>query len=389
MPGVFSGAPKQMGRPVVGLLRRVARRLRTGARLAAALMPIVAVGGCAGLAPGGEGSVLEDHGVKMAQAMRMAEAVRAGGDMMAAAVFYRRAHSLAPDRPEPLIGLAQAAAAAGSNAEAAQVYRKALALAPQNAAARLGFGRVLLSLDRPDLAADELRAAIEGGSTDYRAYLALGVALDLSGDQPQAQRAYRDGLQRNPENLSLHNNLALSLALGGDHDEAISMLRNLARDLDSGPRVRQNLALVYALAGRMDEAVATARYDLRGVQLDDALAFYESLGTLTGERLAAAVVCGCNPTVPAGASSRASPAVSPAVSIQSSPRPGTATSTAPLPPIGRDFLPVKQLASLRPPRVAVVNTASKTVVVMDPPGSAAPTTAIATRKPRNSVIQQH
>jgi tetratricopeptide (TPR) repeat protein len=157
----------------------------------------------------------EDDDAKISQAMRLADFVRARGDMSAAAVFYRRAHTLAPDKLEPMIGLAQSAAAMGANKEAVQFYRKAVAIAPDNAQVRLGFGRVLLGLDRPDLAAAELRAAIAADPRDHRAYVALGVALDLSCEQRLTQQVYGDGLQRNPGNPSLRNNLALNDSLRG------------------------------------------------------------------------------------------------------------------------------------------------------------------------------
>jgi Flp pilus assembly protein TadD len=260
--------------------------------VAALLALSIVVGGCAGLAPAPGELAGEDGEAKIAQAMRMAESVRASGDMAAAVVFYRRAHALAPEKLEPLIGLAQSAAAAGANEQAAEFYRQAVALAPDNAHVRLGFGRVLLALDRPDLAAPELRAAIDADPSDHRAYVALGVALDLSCDQRQAQEVYRDGLRHHPGNLSLRNNLALSLAFSGENEQSIEMLSELSRELGAGARVRQNLALVYSLAGRPDDAATIAQRNLTGARLRHNLALYESLRGVSGPRLAADVVCG-------------------------------------------------------------------------------------------------
>lgn len=249
-------------------------------------------GGCAGLTPSPGEIAAEDNDAQFSQAMRMAESVRTNGDMSAAAVFYRRAHSLAPDQLEPIIGLAQSAAAVGAKEQALQFYRKAVVLAPDNIQARLGLGRVLLAMERPDLAAPELRAAIAIQPGDYRAYVALGVALDLSCEQRQAQQVYREGLLHDTGNMSLRNNLALSLAFSGDSREAIDMLSELSRELGAGPRVRQNLALVYSLAGRLQDAAALARQDFSGARLQHNLALYESLRGVDGPRLAADVVCG-------------------------------------------------------------------------------------------------
>ena len=249
-------------------------------------------GGCAGLTPAPAEIAAEDNDAQFSQAMRMAESVRASGDMSAAAVFYRRAHSLAPDQLEPIIGLAQSAAAVGAKEQALQFYRKAVVLAPDNIQARLGSGRVLLAMERPDLAAPELRAAIAAQPGDYRAYVALGVALDLSCEQRQAQQVYREGLLHDSGNMSLRNNLALSLAFSGDTGEAIGILSELSHELGAGPRVRQNLALVYSLAGRPQDAAALARRDFSGARLRHNLALYESLRGVDGPSLAADVVCG-------------------------------------------------------------------------------------------------
>jgi Flp pilus assembly protein TadD/LysM repeat protein len=292
MPGCPSIAARHNA---VSRLARIGRGCRRAASATALLTLIMMAGGCAGLPPTHDRITAEDHDGKLAQVMRMAESVKASGDASAAAVFYRRAHTLAPQKLEPLVGLAQSAAALGANEEAAQLYRRAVALAPGDARVRLGFGRVLLALDRPDLAAPELRAAVAADPQDYRAYVALGVALDLSCDQRQAQDVYRDGLRHDPGNLSLRNNLALSLALAGDDDEAIDMLRELSRELGAGPRVRQNLALVYALAGRAEDAAAMAQRDFVGARLRHNLALYDSLRGMSGPRLAADVVCGGEP----------------------------------------------------------------------------------------------
>lgn len=256
------------------------------------LLALTLTSGCAGLSHSPGQIAAEDNDAQFSQAMRMAESVRANGDMSAAAVFYRRAHSLAPDQLEPIIGLAQSAAAVGAKEQALQFYRKAVVLAPDNIQARLGVGRVLLAMERPDLAAPELRAAIAAQPGDYRAYVALGVALDLSCEQRQAQQVYREGLLHDSGNMSLRNNLALSLAFSGDTGEAMDMLSELSRELGAGPRVRQNLALVYSLAGRPQDAAELARRDFSGARLRHNLALYESLRGVDGPRLAADVVCG-------------------------------------------------------------------------------------------------
>lgn len=254
---------------------------------------VTGLGGCAGMQPPGEQMVEVAPEVALPQAMRMAEAVRASGDITAAAVFYRRAHALAPQNPEPLIGLADAAAANRSYENAVDLYRKALALAPGHAGARLGYGRALLALGRTDLARVELESAIERDPYNYKGYLALGVALDLSGESQEAQRVYQTGLQYSPENVSLRNNLALSLALSGQTAEAVDMLRVIAYQPSGSSRARQNLALTLAIAGDLQQAEAVVARDLKGAALLRQLEFLRSLAGLNGPQLASALMCAC------------------------------------------------------------------------------------------------
>ena len=94
------------------------------------LLALTVTSGCAGLSHSPGQIAAEDNDAQFSQAMRMAESVRASGDMSAAAVFYRRAHSLAPDQLEPIIGLAQSAAAVGAQEQALQFYRKAVCSRP-------------------------------------------------------------------------------------------------------------------------------------------------------------------------------------------------------------------------------------------------------------------
>jgi len=267
-------------------------RVRCASSPAVALLVLAVLGGCAGDGPTPAEPAPR---IEASQAMRMAEAVRAGGDDTGAAVFYGRAHALAPEEPEPLVGLAETAAARGAHDAAAGFFRKALALDPRNAVARLGYGRTLLALGRTGLARQELQAAIDADPADPRAHLTLGVVHELEGEGAEARRAYQSGLEQDPDHVPLRNNLALSLALAGRTDEAIDILGQLVRGQAGGERVRRNLALAHALAGRLDDAAAIAAHDLRGPALQRTLTFFRALRELDGRRLAEAVMCGCTP----------------------------------------------------------------------------------------------
>ncbi len=313
--------------------------------------------------------------IETAQAMRMGEALRAAGDATGAAVFFRRAHMLAPDDPAPLLGMADAAAASGRHDDAAELYRQTLALDPTNTAAHLGYGRTLLAMGRPGSARAELRAALDSDPADPRAALALGVAAELDGDPDAARAVYRDALRLNPDNVLLRNNLALSLSIAGDSGQAIALLDELAGTLEGGPRVRQNLALVNALAGHDDQARAIAAQDLDGPALAERLAFFSRLRTLDGTRLAQAVMCACLPqdrpdADPAVAENETAPNISEPADPTSPPALLKADNpTLTLAEVAWRELPTPRPRPIRPglvpPKVVEIVNGSKTLVVVN------------------------
>jgi Tfp pilus assembly protein PilF len=153
--------------------------------LAASLLLLVTLAGCAGLAPTDEQRHETNQRNKYAQLVRMGDSIRQNGDPAAARVFYERAYALDPTRPEPLIGIAEAALQSGAVGGGA--YRRALAIAPQRTDPQYGLGRALLELGQTDL------------------------AMDAFSTHPQ-------------ESPVLRNNLAMSLALAGWHDAALATL---------------------------------------------------------------------------------------------------------------------------------------------------------------------
>ena len=259
-------------------------------RAAAMVFLVSAVlAGCAGQVPTPEEIQADENDSRYAQIMRIAETTRAGGDLSGAATFYRRAHTMAPERAEPLLALGETSAALGLPDEAANAYRAALAINADNPEARRGYGKILIALNRPERAEQQFRAAIDLEPGDHRSYNGLGVALDLLGKHEQAQQNYVDGMEKAPDNSFLRNNLALSLALTKNYGEAIEALREIAGDPVAGRRARQNLALVYALAGQNDKAAAVASMDLKDDEVRNNLAYYASLRKLDGRALAEVV----------------------------------------------------------------------------------------------------
>ncbi|MBK8907627.1 MAG: tetratricopeptide repeat protein [Rhodospirillales bacterium] len=221
--------------------------------------------------------------------MSIAEKAEDGGDLVAAASLYGQAIELEPAQAEPLIALGRISARMGDADRAAGFFAEAQSVAPDDADAMRGYASALLSLNYTEEAAEQFRRALQVRPGDPRALNGLGVAEDLLGRHADAQKSYRSGLAAAPGDHSIQNNLALSLALSGRHDEAIAMLRDIAAEPGYGARIRQNLALVYALSGRIDAAADVARQDLDPTQVQNNLAFYQSLQGLSGRALAQAV----------------------------------------------------------------------------------------------------
>jgi Flp pilus assembly protein TadD len=272
------------------MVRKNGSSSRRAAALAAVLtVSALALNACAGLAPTKEEIEVEDRDSKFAQAMRMAAQVRGGGDVAAAALFYRRANVLKPDEASALVGLADTSVAIGAYDDAAAHYRAAIAIDPETPGVHLNYGLLLLKLGLPGDASEALQLAVARDPKDPRAHNGLGIAYDLLGLHADAQAAYAEGLKQTPESASLRNNHALSLAISGQRQAAINELNDLVTHPTGGSRARQNLALVYVLDGRMREAMSLASRDLSEAQLQSNLAAYQAMRALPPKELAAVV----------------------------------------------------------------------------------------------------
>jgi Flp pilus assembly protein TadD len=227
--------------------------------------------------------------VDPAELLRIAQDLRAKGDVSGAAHFYAQAHQANPDDVSALIGLGDMLAALGDSIQAADAYGKATQLQPAQPDARLGLAKASIASHNPQVAATQFQAILSANAEDVRAYNGLGVAADMMGDHKAAQEHYRAGLAIDPQNISLLNNLGLSLALSGDHDNGIFMLEELAAAPGASPTTRQNLALAYGLAGRDEEAERVARVDLAEPEIRKNMAFIASHRNGGGSTIAKAL----------------------------------------------------------------------------------------------------
>ncbi len=274
-----------MGKPVkpeVDSARRIVSRRWQALAL---VLPLAA---CAG-APTGQFAQPPSVEISTETLMRLGDVSRNGGNLAAAAGFYRRAHERAPERPEPLAALGATFARMGATGPAVDAYRGAIAAGPANADARRGLGNVLLERNEPAQAIVQFEAAL-AQRPDARALNGLGIAHDLLGDHVEAQAHYRRALDLAGRDPQVLNNLGLSLALSGQYDAAIALLEELVRDPRATPRFRQNLALAYGLAGRPAAARQLGQHDLDPESVQRNLGYYELLRALADTGAAAGAI---------------------------------------------------------------------------------------------------
>lgn len=229
--------------------------------------------------------------------LRVAKTTRSSGNLASAADLYRRAHNLDRQRTEPLFELGITLNAARAHQDAAAAFRAVLEIDPGHGQALWELANTLLALNRPQLAYKTFEALSQQGKKKVAALNGMGVALDRAGTHRAAQVHYREALklgpsQLDPSQLSVRNNLGLSLALSGDKEGAIALLKEVATDAKATPRERQNLALAYGLAGDFKEAAKVSRIDLGEPAVQNNLAYYQYLQTLSGAAKANAAMTG-------------------------------------------------------------------------------------------------
>lgn len=221
--------------------------------------------------------------------LRVGEATRQSGNPAGAIPFFRRAHSLAPFKAEPLVRLGVALNDLSQFNEAQEAFHDALNLEHNNTEALRGLGFALVGLNQPEMAIDQFKAAI-AIEPDYRSYNGLGVASDHLGEHKAAQDYYEAGLKIFPNNLTLLNNLGLSQILSRDYDAAIATLVGAVQQPGASSRQRQNLALAYGMAGKDADAARVARVDLGPKDVQDNLAYYPILRGADDKVLLAAIL---------------------------------------------------------------------------------------------------
>jgi len=175
--------------------------------------------------------------------VRLADKMRAQGDMAMAADFYQRAITEDPKNSPAYYGLATLLAEQGDLVGAERAYREALRYDEHNATLRRDYAKLLLAQARYGAAATQYRAALDEESGDSKALNGLGVALDQLGDHSGAQAQYRLALEHNAEDMTALNNLGMSLIMVGDYAGAVQQLTPAANSFKAPESLRQNLLL--------------------------------------------------------------------------------------------------------------------------------------------------
>jgi tetratricopeptide (TPR) repeat protein len=157
-----------------------------------------------------------------------------------------------------------------------KVYTVALQLDSGWQAALMGLGRLRLRTN-PQSAEALFHRASSDDPRNTAALNDLGIALDMQGRHQEAQAAYGKAIAADPDMRSAQVNLGLSLALGGRPAEGVKMLAPIADDPNATARERHDLAAALAMQGNSDEAARLLSPDLRGADLDAALAGYQAL----------------------------------------------------------------------------------------------------------------
>ncbi|BAI97618.1 hypothetical protein Sj15T_20470 [Sphingobium sp. TA15] len=219
-----------------------------------------------------------------------------------------------------LIGAGEAALDMDDARAAAGFFARADTLAPNNGKVKAGLGRVMLKNQNPAEALRLFDQATRLGFPEATLLSDRGLARDMTGDQAGAQRDYQAALQRTPDDVELTHRYAASLGISGQVDAAERVLKPLLYKSDRAAwRYR---AFILAMNNRQADARKIAEQTMPSQLAAAILPYMQKMPYLTAAQKAAAVHFGhfpanvgstmaaITPTPPAFAS--ATPAASPA-----------------------------------------------------------------------------
>lgn len=175
-------------------------------------------------------------------------------DFAGACRRYEHALSFDPNEPIVHVSLGQALSMLGQLERAEQHFHMALRLA-ESSGAHAGLGAIALERKDVERALKQLSRAAELAPNDPQIQFTLGRAFTLRGTPDFAEQAYGNALRLNPSLHPARHMLARLLLEGGRYDEAESHYRMLAEHPSFGPVGILGLADVARGRGDLQAAV--------------------------------------------------------------------------------------------------------------------------------------
>ncbi|EPR08763.1 sporulation protein [Sphingobium indicum IP26] len=186
-----------------------------------------------------------------------------------------------------LIGAGEAALDMDDARAAAGFFARADTLAPNNGKVKAGLGRVMLKNQNPAEALRLFDQATRLGFPEATLLADRGLARDMTGDQAGAQRDYQAALQRTPDDVELTHRYAASLGISGQVDAAERVLKPLLYKSDRAAwRYR---AFILAMNNRQADARKIAEQTMPSQLAAAILPYMQKMPYLTAAQKAAAV----------------------------------------------------------------------------------------------------
>lgn len=186
-----------------------------------------------------------------------------------------------------LIGAGEAALDMDDARAAAGFFARADTLAPNNGKVKAGLGRVMLKNQNPAEALRLFDQAARLGFPETALLSDRGLAKDMTGDQAGAQRDYQAALQRTPDDVELTHRYAASLGISGQVDAAERVLKPLLYKSDRAAwRYR---AFILAMNNRQADAKKIAEQTMPAQLATAIIPYMQKMPYLTAAQKAAAV----------------------------------------------------------------------------------------------------
>jgi|GEM_PF-56135 len=176
-------------------------------------------------------------------------------DRAEAAVHFRKAGELAPDRHEPRAELGDMFLQEGRYGDAAAAYENVIRLDPDMAAAHYMLGYAREQEGRIDDAVGCYERAIELAPTLADAHERLGGIAEQRERFDDAARFLQEAARLKPEDPFVHHKLAMALSRAGRIDEAIAALRAVVRLKPDHFESQLNLGSLLLLENQPDAAL--------------------------------------------------------------------------------------------------------------------------------------